>query len=107
MKRITMYGRTFEVKRVKGIVGNYCRLLPLDDCYNRPSRYKEDVYYSWVDFFRLNFPLPNLYGYDIDYGVRSFNVSMFTFDCIYRTPKATLLFHITPSHNYLTIYTID
>lgn len=106
MKKITMYGRTFEVKRVKGIDVDNRRLKSLDECYNRPSRYKEAVYYSWLDFFRLNFPLLNPSVY-IDYGIRSFNVSMFTFDCVYCTPKVTLRFHITPSHNYLTIYTID
>jgi hypothetical protein len=103
-KQIKMFGKTFEVKRVKGIYGNYCKLQRLEDCYNRPSVTKMSIFDYWRDFFLANFPIKNYYGYSLDYGVQSYNTSMFTFDAVYRTPTATLHFHITPTHHYLTVY---
>lgn len=105
-KQIRMFGRLFEVKKARGIYGNYCKLQRLEDCYNRPSVTKMFIFDDWRDFFLANFPIKNYYGYSLDYGVHSYNTMMFTFDAVYRTPTVTLHFHITPAHNYLTVYEV-
>ena len=103
-KKIRVFGRVFAMEKVKGIYGNYCKLQRLEDCYNRPSVTKMSIFSDWVEFFTANFPIKNYYGYSLEYGVRSYNSQIFTFDAVYRTPTATLHFHITPTHHYLTVY---
>lgn len=105
-KEIRMFGRAFEMRKFKGVYGNYCKLQRLEDCYNRPSVAKMSIFSDWKDFFFANFPIKNHYGYSLEYGVCSYNSNIFTFDAVYRTPTVTLHFHITPAHNYLNVYEI-
>lgn len=103
-KWVKMYGRTFAMEKVKGIYGDYCKLQCLEDCYKKPSVTKMSIFSYWAEFFLANFPIKNHYGYSLEYGVNSYNSQIFTFDAVYRTPTATLHFHITPTHHYLTVY---
>jgi hypothetical protein len=103
-KQIKMFGKTFEVKRVKGIYGNYCKLQRLEECYTCPSAAKRSIFDEWRRFFVINFPIKNYHGYSLEYGVQSYSPWVFTFDAVYRTPTATLHFHIAPTRRCLTVY---
>ena len=117
VKTIKMYGRYFEVKRQNLTWDMFCEyrrfmvrnLKTLGECYKHPSQTKQAIYGDWYAYFDREFPFTED-GYDpiIDIGVRSFNCMCFTFDCVMKYPHANRAFHfhITPTHNYLTIFEI-
>ena len=117
VKTIKMFGRTFEVKRQKltwEMYYEYKRFMIghlklLGECYKNPSQTKRAIYDDWYYYFDHEFPFTED-GYDpiIDMGVRSYNCMCFTFDCLMKYPECNRAFHfhITPCHNYLTIFEI-
>ena len=100
MKEIYLNGHRFEVKRSKyANVESLSRYAgrTIYDCYSRPSSTKLSIYKEWKEWAYLN---------DIMYfGVRSYNINMFTLQGLVEYNENTYMLDITPSHNYA--YLID
>ena len=95
-KTMEINGRTFEV--VSG--SNFYRQLhphrSLWDCYNQPSKTKEDIYNDWLKW---------AVDTDIEsFGLCSYNCNFFTLSGLYLDFETgdSYFIKITPSHNYAT-----
>ena len=96
-------GRSFEVKKVSGDMLNYMadrcvkgyRLL--DDCYDRPSQAKREIYNDWMEW------AGNIYTM-YSFGITSFNTCFFTLEGVIEKSDGKLeVLHITKSRNIVYI----
>lgn len=98
-KTIIINEKTFELKTGCGVRNYYRYLYPnrsLWECYNRPSRTKEEIYEEWAKWAMDT-------GID-DFGVSSYNSQFFTLTGLYYADDGNTYFiRITPAHNYATL----
>lgn len=95
-KTIEINDRTFELRTEHSCYRNLYAGRSVWDCYDRPSRTKEDIYNDWLKW---------AVDADVDsFGVSSYNCHLFTLSGIYHAPNGDSYFiRITPAHNYATL----
>lgn len=74
---IKLNNKTFEVKKIKGELYPTKELQGIDDCYNKPSKAKYEIYNSWLKWYKvtnMNEPFYTLRHFTIN----SYNCMMFT-----------------------------
>lgn len=74
---IKLNNETFEVKKVKGELYSNKEVRRLDDCYNKPSKAKYEIYHSWLKWYKVT----NMYEpfYILrHFTINSYNCMMFT-----------------------------
>ena len=94
-KTITINERTFELVNRQGVYRDLYPHRSIWDCYNRPSRTKEEIYEDWLKW-----------AVDTDvesFGVCSYNCNFFTLTGLfYNNDDECYFLKITPCHNYAT-----
>ena len=98
MKQININGVVFELTKPIKELPHY-NGTRLEDCYNKPSYAKQNIYEWWKNWYYNNFDYENRIG---SLTVHSYNCNMFTLTMgiIYNGKKYHL--YITPSHNYIS-----
>ena len=74
---IKLYNKTFEVKKVKGELHPIKELRSLDDCYNKPSRTKYEIYHDWLKWYKVANINESFYMFR-HFTINSYNSMMFT-----------------------------
>ena len=95
MKKIlTIDGRDFTILKAQHF-NPYFKRLTLDDCYERPSVYKFDIYNSWMNWGYKN---------GVEYfGISSYNCMMFTLSGLYTDNNGQQYYmYITKTRQELT-----
>lgn len=93
-------GVVFEVKHVgdelwKTAAQVVKRVKSLDDCYDRPSQAKQDIYDMWV---RWSQAVTDLYTFDVD----TYNTNVFTLSGVLEYSHGMVeVIHITPTKHIL------
>lgn len=77
---IKLNNKTFEVKKVKGVLHPITEVRDLADCYNKPSEAKYNIYNSWLKWYNTaNTANTNELNYTFrDFTINSYNSMMFT-----------------------------
>lgn len=93
---------TYESKYTKGYIKWHELIQPkrLEDCYDKPSKYKEGIYYKWLEWFDQT---ENVYSF----GVISYNTFQFTLGGILfdlETGEDIGYIQITKAHNRLYLF---
>ena len=96
MKQITINGINFELSKKPITEMPYYSGRRLEDCYNRPSYAKENIYEWWFNWFH-SFDYENKIGYIT---VHSYNIMIFTLTMAVKFENKLYHLYITPSHNY-------
>lgn len=104
IKTININGVNFEVLKPFKL-GNekivYYNNKTLKNCYNKPSKTKEDIYNSWLIWYR---ELENDKDVTIcldSFGIHSYNTWMFTLTFPIMIKDNIYHCYITPNHNYI------
>ena len=96
-------GVVFEVKHVGDELWKTAsqvvkRVKTLDDCYNRPSQIKKDIYDMWMEWSQA---VTDLYTFDVD----TYNTNVFTLSGVLEYSHGMVeVIHITPTRHIL--YTV-
>ena len=103
-ERVAIGGKIFEIagcinsEKFQEAVHRCVNLPMLDECYNKPSQAKINIYDEWNEFRYKNCGLCGACG------VASFNTMCFTLDFIISNGFDNFYAHITPAHNYLYVF---
>ena len=103
-ERVAIGGKIFEIagcinpEKFQAAVHHCINLPMLQECYNKPSQAKINIYDEWIEFCYKNSDLFTACG------VESFNTMCFTLDFIISNGLDNFYAHITPVHNYLYVF---
>lgn len=101
-KFTTINGVDFETHKSKYARTNRIMHNPkrLEDCYDKPSKYKEGIYYEWMEWFDQT---ENVYSFGItSYNTFSFSLGGVLFDL--ETGEDIGYIRITKDHNKLYLF---
>ena len=97
----TINGVVFDVKHIspeelhKMACYTVNKVKSLDDCYQRPSRTKQDIYDTWL---RWSNAVTDLYTFDVD----TYNTNVFTLSGVLEYAFGMIeVIHITPTKHIL------
>lgn len=99
----TINNVVFEVKHVgvdiwKTATQVIRRVKPLDECYNKPSMRKQNIYREWIEWA---YATEDIYTFDVD----TFNSNIFTLSGVIEYSNGLVeVVHITPTRHIL--YTV-
>ena len=100
-KYTTINGVDFETYKSKVTKQNiWHNPKRLDECYDRPSEYKIEIYYDWLDWFDQT---ENVYSF----GITSYNIYQFTLGGVLfdlETGEDIGYIKITRDHNRLYLF---
>ena len=108
MKTLNINGVVFEVTKPRDLVRAHQRWLDrycdtsknINDCYSRPSRIKELIYFQWLNWWKDSITKECFEEHNW-LGVGSYNSMMFTIVNCVTINGIDYLMEITPSHKRL------
>lgn len=93
-ERITIYGETFTIEN-KTVNGHFRYFNTLDECYAKPSVYKQYIYEDWYNWFR------HLGANANEHGIAGYNCMQFSYGGYFTYNGVRYYAHITKCYNRL------
>lgn len=93
-ERITINGEIFTIENRTVSKWHRGGFMTLDSCYDRPSRYKEQIYDYWCNYFAG-------LGCVLECGITGYNCMQFSFGAYFEYDGVEYYAHITKAYNRL------